>query len=187
MQQPSSIDRPISWTLAGLGSVAAACLRVFAILPNISAVGGLALFCGGRLKWWFAWVPPLAVMVATDLVLARLYGYPMFNPWVYASYMLYVLIGCGLARTNSVARIAGAGGLGALQFFLITNFGAWYNQHGVATPMYPHTFDGLVQCYIAGLPFLGYTLIGDLGSAAALFGAHAMLTQTVPAQEEVRV
>ena len=50
------------------------------------------------------------------------------------------------------------------------------------------TFSGLIACYIAGLPFLGYTLLGDLGCTAAVFAAEAWLTQPAaePAAEEVR-
>ena len=44
--------------------------------------------------------------------------------------------------------------------------------------MYPLTADGLVACYVAGLPFLGYTLLGDLGFTAAVFAAEAGLTRT---------
>ncbi len=42
-------------------------------------------------------------------------------------------------------------------FFLYTNFGWW-----LATNMYPHTWDGLIQCYIMGLPFFKNNLIGNL-------------------------
>jgi hypothetical protein len=41
------------------------------------------------------------------------------------------------------------------------------------------TIDGLVQCYVAALPFLDRTVFGDLAWCAALFGA-AWLVQHGP-------
>ena len=54
--------------------------------------------------------------------------------------------------------------------------------------MYPHTLAGLEACYIAALPFFGYTLLGNLAFSAAFFGAEALLAPAappVPAEEEV--
>jgi hypothetical protein len=53
----------------------------------------------------------------------------------------------------------------SLIFFLITNFGVW-----AFSGMYPLTFDGLAACYVAALPFLQHTIVGDLLWAIALFG-----------------
>lgn len=66
--------------------------------------------------------------------------------------------------------------LGALQFFLITNFGVW----AIATT-YPHTLVGLVTCYIAGVPFFGNTLAGDAFYAVLFFGGFALLERLRPA------
>ena len=41
--------------------------------------------------------------------------------------------------------------------------------------MYPHTLAGLEACYIAALPFFGYTLLGNLAFSAAFFGGEALV------------
>ena len=46
--------------------------------------------------------------------------------------------------------------LGALAFFVITNFGVW------ATGMYGYTFDGLIACYTLAIPFFAYSLISTI-------------------------
>jgi hypothetical protein len=177
--------------IAALAAVGAAALRVFAVLPNISPVGALGLFAGGRLRWWLAWLPPVAVMAISDQILFRLKGYPRFDPWVYGSLIVYVVLGRLLTHTRSAWRIGAVSALGSLQFFLITNFGLWYESLGLAGAMYPPTPAGLLTCYAMGLPFLGYTVLGDLVFATVLFGAHAWLTRPAPAPapaaEEVRV
>jgi len=90
-------------------------------------------------------------------------------------------------NTRSPARIAAVSLIASLQFFLITNFGMWYSYN-----FYPHTPAGLIECYVAGLPFLGFTVGGDLGFAAVLFGAYDWLpalvrgTKRVPVEEAAR-
>jgi hypothetical protein len=45
--------------------------------------------------------------------------------------------------------------------------------------MYSLTWQGLVQCYVAALPFLEKTVLGDLFWTAVLFGG-AWLVQHLP-------
>ncbi len=174
----------LTWGLIALTAAVAVALRL-ARVPNIFAVGALGLYAGRRLPLWLAWVPSMAVMALTDKILEKWLAFPPFDPWVYASFLIYVLLGRLLIRTNTPWRIGLAAVLGSLQFNLITDFGTWYSPHGVA---YPPTFAGLMECYTMGLPFLKYTLIGDLGFTAAAFAAEAWLMQRVaePAPEEVR-
>ena len=106
-------------------SAVAAALRLGAWIPNVTAVGALALYAGGRVRPWLAWVPPLAVMAATDALLGAWYGWPGFVPAVYGCFLIDVLLGRALARGSSPVRVGLAGFLGALQFFLITNFAEW--------------------------------------------------------------
>jgi hypothetical protein len=189
MPHPSSTDRDAkpAAALTALTAIAAFGLRL-ARVPNIYAVGALGLYAGARLPLWLAWVPSIAVMAVSDFILQKWLAFPPFDPWVYASFLVYVVLGRLLTGTRSPLRVGCVSVLGSLQFFLITNFGTWYTSHGVSPVMYPPTAAGLFACYVAGLPFLAYTLIGDLGFSAAVFGAEAWLTRpaTAPAAEEVR-
>jgi hypothetical protein len=152
---------------------------------NLSAMGGVGLFAGGRLGVGTAYALSLAVMVLTDAAWWWHLGYDaMYSPlhisrvFVYPSILLYVFIGRTLVNTESPLRIGAASVLGSVQFFLITNFGAW-----LEIEAYPKTLEGLGLCYLAGLPFqdltnpvgwFGWTLLGDLGFTTALFGVHAL-------------
>jgi hypothetical protein len=81
-----------------------------------------------------------------------------------------------LSRTKRVwPQIAAATLLGALQFFLITNFGAW-----AFLNTYPRTGAGLAACYIAGIPYFWNTLAGDATYATLLFGAFALAERLAP-------
>lgn len=167
---------------AGLVRLADNFLRVF----NLSPVGAMGIFGGARLRGWQAYVLPLVIMAATDLCLWVFHGFDadyslwhMSRPFVYGSFMIYVLIGRMLVNSNSPMRIGAASLVGSAQFFMITNFGAWLENPG----LYARDWAGLVQCYAAGLPFADRTVLGDLLFTAVLFGLHALVSarQTEPA------
>lgn len=63
----------------------------------------------------------------------------------------------------------------SLAFFAVSNFAVW-----AFSGMYPHTWQGLAACYVAALPFLDKTVLGDLVWTGVLFGG-AWLVQHRPA------
>jgi hypothetical protein len=146
--------------------------------PNCTPVGALGLYSGGRLRLWHAVVLTLAVLAVSDLGMYALYGYRPFNRWAYIAFLVYPLLGRLLARATVVVRVGVGSFLGALVFYLVTNFAVWYTASEIPGSPYEPTPTGLLKCYIAALPFFGYTLAGDLGFSAAMFGAHAWLTRT---------
>jgi hypothetical protein len=118
-----------------------------------------------------AFLFPLLALFAGDLFV----GIHRLIPVVYASFLLSVLIGTSLVDNRGVLRIGGAVFLGALQFFLITNFAIWR-----VFDTYPHTPAGLAACYIAGLPLFGNTLAGDAVYAALFFSSFAFAEHYFP-------
>ena len=60
-------------------------------------------------------------------------------------------------------------------FFLLSNGAVW-----AFSGMYPLSLSGLAQCYVAALPFLDKTILGDLFWTGVLFGG-AWLVQNLPA------
>ena len=52
-------------------------------------------------------------------------------------------------------RIFGAA-LGSVIFYIVTNFGVWLNGS------YGYTLNGLINCYLAAIPFFTYSLISTL-------------------------
>jgi len=102
--------------------------------------------------------------------------------WIYG----HRWIGLLLRRNVTVLNIAGASLLSSVLFFLVTNFGAW-----LASPFYPDTFAGLIQCYVAGLAFFNNgsygisfflnEVAGSLFYNTILFGSLYLLGQRFPA------
>jgi hypothetical protein len=59
--------------------------------------------------------------------------------------------------------------MSAILFFVITNFGVWAMGH-----LYPQMPAGLVDCYVAAIPFFRNTLLSNLLYSALLFGGLAV-------------
>ena len=100
-------------------------------------------------------------------------------PIVYASFLLGVLIGRWVQNHRSVGRISGTALFGAIQFFLVTNFGLW-----ALGSFYPRRLAGLAACYTAGLPLFWNTLTGDAFYATLLFGGFALAERFIPTLRE---
>ncbi len=164
-------------TLLGLALIVlAAALRVAPHPWNFTPVGAMALFSGALLKdRRLAFFFPLLALFLGDIFI----GFHKLIPIVYASFLINVAIGLWLRDRRTVARVTLATVLGAIQFFLVTNFAVW-----ALGSFYPRTATGLAACYIAGVPFFWNTLAGDTLYAALLFGGFAFAERFFPAFRE---
>ncbi len=138
--------------------------------PNFSPVFGALLFGGAYLKSrdsvWF----PVMLLAASDIVLTKLI-YRMELDWtsllVWLGFAVVALIGRWLRNQVSVRTVLAAALAGPIAFFLISNFAVWLGWR-----MYPPSWQGLVACYLAGLPFFRNSLLSSLLFSGLLFGAY---------------
>jgi hypothetical protein len=100
-------------------------------------------------------------------------------PVVYASFALNVLIARWLRSRRTVAAIAAITLVGAVQFFVTTNFATW-------VVFYPHTAEGLLECYVAAVPYFRNTLLGDAVFVTLLLGGLAVAERAFPSVREPR-
>jgi hypothetical protein len=153
---------------------------------QLMPVGALCLFAGARLRGWQAFLVPPLVMLASDLLLIRPLAqqqqsaFSWGTPIIYASFTLYTVFGRLARRTAWPWSICLGCVLGSFQFFLVTNFLVWMGGDG---SLYPKTWAGLVECYVAGVPFVKNTVAGDVLYTGLFFGLHAVLLQ-LPQREK---
>jgi hypothetical protein len=172
-------DFMVRTTLVFAVIVLAAGIRLAPHPWNFTPVGAIALFSGAMVRdRRLAFLFPLLVMFATDAII----GFNKLSPLVYASFLVSVGIGRLLSHKCNIFRIGGATFLGALQFFLITNFAVW-----AFLDSYPRSGAGLAACYIAGIPFFWNTLAGDAVYATLLFGSFALAERLAPRIRESAV
>lgn len=144
-----------------------AVLRFVPHAANFAPIGAMALFGGARLNKKYALVFPLLAMIVSDYFIG-FYSWQIMAS-VYASFLIYGLLGLWARKNESWLKIGGATLAGSVLFFLITNGAVW-----VFGSMYPKTIKGLIACYVAGLPFWRNTLLGDIFYAAAFFGVYEL-------------
>ena len=143
--------------------------RLLLHTPNVSPVAASALFAAVMLRRRsLALAVPLAAMAIADSV-SGFYDWRVMAV-VYAALALPAMAGM-LARTRAMRVIVPTMLACSLIFFLSTNLAVW-----AFSGMYSPDTSGLVQCYAAALPFLKYTMAGDLFWSAVLFGG-AFLVQ----------
>lgn len=181
MDQKKTGFQPLAFSLTVLGAL----LRLVPHPPNFAPVGAVALFGGAKLQGWQAYLVPIAVMLLTDPIRSWAEGAHASYSWVtlivYGAFLINVLLGrIFLRNSSSPWRIAFVALAGSIQFYLITNFPSWAS----AGSLYPHTWNGLIACYVAALPFFGRTLLGDLFYSGVLFGAYALLSRRANAAHQ---
>jgi hypothetical protein len=93
---------------------------------------------------------------------------------VYAAIAVPALLGMASRRWHGALPVVGTMLTGSLVFFSLSNAAVW-----AFSGMYPLTMAGLTQCYVAALPFLDKTVLGDLIWTGVLFGG-AWLVQHGP-------
>ncbi len=157
--------------------------------PNFTPVAAVALFAAAYFpSKWAAFLVPLLALFVSDLALeattrwgiydgwlARSHGFHASMGFVYAAMALIGCLGLLLRRKKTLLTVSGAVLAGSILFFVVTNFAVW-----ALTSMYPRTGAGLLTCYLAGLPFFHWTLLGDACCATVLFGGFALAEKYVP-------
>jgi hypothetical protein len=180
-------EKQSRWLSFGL-TILSSLGRLVPHAPNVTPVGGSCLFAGSRVSGFWAYLLPLAVMIATDPIVGHAggaqSGYSWASPVIYASFMINVWIGRRMLRSVTPIRVGVAAFLCSLQFFLLTNLATWATVVATHDPLYTPNFAGLMTCYIEALPFWGRTLAGDLLFSGALFGLYELLSRRIASAKE---
>lgn len=122
-------------------------------------IPGVTLVLASRMPRW-----PLAAAVVVFAILS-LHSWPAVAVGVAAGYLAVVACGPLLRHSFVVALTAEVAG-----FWLLSNLGNWWQ-------FYPHSAPGLVECLIAGLPYLGQAfLIDGIVAGTLWFGVARRLT-----------
>ena len=175
---------PKQFLLVGLLLIAAFS-RLIPHPPNFTALGAMALFGGAYIyNRFMVLLLPLGALWFSDIFLNNMVysefydGFVLFptgHVWVYASFILITLLARILLTSVNMRSVGLSGFSAALIFYLVSNFGVWTG--GI---MYPLTLDGLLTCYIAGLPFFGWTLLGNTFYCTVLFGCFELANKKIP-------
>ena len=134
------------------------CLGIFLALavsrfvphpPNFTSLIALSFYVPVIFGRQF--IPAIILSFAiTDLVIG--YHFGTFFTW--GSVLLIGLIS-NYFRKSLIKRLSGAL-VGAIIFYIVTNFGVWISG------MYEYSFNGIISCYVAAIPFFAYSAISTI-------------------------
>jgi len=135
--------------------------RLFPHMPNMTAVGAIALYTGAKYSIRKSLCITCAAMLCSDVLLG-------FHPvmWAtYGSFGIAILLGRLLQKQTNWKLIGMVTLVSSFQFFLLTNGAVW-----LTGLLYPKTIEGLIRCFIMALPFFRNSLTGDLFYTTVFFG-----------------
>ena len=116
-------------------------------------------------------IVPMAALILGDALIG--FYSPLIMVFVYSGFILSTLIGRILLHNRiSIKRIGVSVCCSAIIFYLISNFGMWLEE-------FPHNLEGLIQCYVLGLPYLKNTFLGDIFYVCLIFGMYELLKYSV--------
>jgi len=132
--------------------------RILPHPPNMTAMTSFTLLAGANLSTKSAIVVVCATLLLSDAILAAIYAYPLFGAWTLFALLGYIsLIYDGRTIAGKGYNPIAVNIIASLGFWLWTNLGVWITGHWYAvSPL------GLIECYTMALPFLGFSILGDL-------------------------
>ena len=114
--------------------------------PNFTPITAIALFSIINFKnKYLALSIPIICLFLSDLII----GLSLINLFVYLSFIVISGVGYFFGKINIKSVLTSS-----LIFFFVTNFGVWLIG-------YPNTIEGFIACFVAALPFFGWTIAGN--------------------------
>lgn len=130
---------------------------------GVSTVGAVGMVAAAYLPRRLMLIPVFLTIFVVD-ALGGFYALAAMS-FVYLGHLLAAFVLPAVLGRISVSRVASAAVLSAFVFYLVSNL----------TPMamgyYPPTLDGLVTCYVNGLPYLFKGVLANLGFGGLAFAA----------------
>lgn len=130
---------------------------------GFTPVGALGLFSGAYMNKRWSWSVPLVALLVGDAIVGFYNTLIMLS--VYTGFAISAIIGKVLLRDRrTMVRMGTAIIISSSIFFILSNTSSWW-------VYYPHTMDGLLLCYLNGVPYFGREVLANLFYCAILFGA----------------
>jgi len=151
---------PFLWVLIGIIG------RLIIHIPDVTPLTSLCLFAPTVFPKRQSFFILFLTLLVSDMCLHFLNHYPVFGSWTlftYSGWIGIAFFGFIFAKKPSLFRALLFTFYASLIFWIWTNFGTW-----CTTSIYPHTMQGLLACYIAGIPFLKNSVFGSLAWTSVL-------------------
>tara|TARA_Y100001970_G_C14197217_1_gene838825 strand:- start:1159 stop:1707 length:549 start_codon:yes stop_codon:yes gene_type:complete len=142
--------------------------RLIPHAPNFTPIIAVVLFSSMMFRSKLYIAIPIVALLISDFMLQYQAGYQyMFSSvffWTYGALFLIFLLSFFYMKDITFKNVLLKSFLGAMIFFLISNFGVW-----IMSPGYPLNFSGLISCYTAAIPFFRNTLSSTIIYSLIIF------------------
>ncbi len=152
--------------------------RPLGFAPQIA----MALFAGSVIKdKRFSFLFPLLSMLVSDSIYQLLYVNGLtkisgFYSGQWLNYLLFVLVTVigYFINERKVSSIVIGSLAGAVFYFITSNFFDWLYGLDINNQPYPKSFNGLITCYTAALPFFKWSVVATLLFNGIFFGSYQL-------------
>jgi hypothetical protein len=137
---------------------------------NVTPLDSICLFAGSKLSKTMAMFTLILTLLLSDIILAQIQHHPILSLWslfTYSGFIIITLCGSKLTLSASKTKILAFVLTSTLFFWVWTNFGVW-----LTSGMYIKSLHGLSTCYIAAIPFLRNSLLGNMAWSILMFGSY---------------
>lgn len=134
--------------------------RIIPHLPNATPLCALSVLSGYVFRKNWALFITLISLCLSDIILGVMQHNPIFGSWTLFTYTGFLFVTLFAPENLPEIKKYSVGIyliLSTIGYWLWTNLGTW-----IGTDFYQHTLQGLITCFIAGLPFLRNTLLGTI-------------------------
>ena len=150
------------------------------IIPHpwsFTCVGAVLLFSTFYFKnRKISFLIPITIMLCSDLCLLYLQHKPFAGVYIYLCWLVYIPISVLFIKKIEIKNVALAGISGATLFFITSNFLVWIQGGGLG---YTYNLTGLINCYIAAIPFYLNAMAGNLVWSAIIFGIYELSQESI--------
>jgi hypothetical protein len=147
--------------------------RLLPHAPGFLPVAASGLFAARylRIPAWAIVVPVLAMILSDAMLPGENWRIQLVG---FAAIAIPAIAGVLTRRWRGVLPVVATMVGSSILFFVASNAAVW-----AFSGMYPLSVAGLTQCYVAALPFLEKTMMGDLFWTGVLFGGAYALTWAI--------
>ena len=135
--------------------------RMISDIPNFTATIALIMFTSYLIRDKFLSVLVILVsQIISDLYIG-IYSSMFF---VYGAYVFIALLSPIIMNKLSFKWVLISSLVTPTIFYIVSNFGVW-----ITGSTYPLSLDGLIMCYVAGMPFFDETLLSTVVFSVTIY------------------
>jgi len=140
-------------------------------IPNFTPTISLIIFTGFFIQ---NRVFATSIIFFSQIISDVFIGFYDSMIFVYLPLLLIGYLSPIIIRKLNIISVSIASILSPSVFFVISNFGVWFTMG-----LYPENLNGLLSCYVAGLPFFKYSLLSTILFSLTILICHRIIDRNI--------